>query len=85
MFGNSKYSRKWFKNASDEELSDERETLRQEFCQGNISVEPLLSKFDDEQIDRMNKKYREEHGMKQIDKRTWVDKNGNKYTDCEWI
>lgn len=31
------------------------------------------------------KKYREEHGMKQIDKRTWVDKNGNKYTDCEWI
>ena len=31
------------------------------------------------------KKYREEHGMKQIDKRTWVDKNGNKYTDCGWI
>ena len=43
---NDKYSNKWFDSLSDDELSIEREIIRQRHCQGEDMYD-LLHKFDD--------------------------------------
>jgi len=49
-----KYSSIWFSSLSDDELNDEREKVRQEYCspsnsyQSGVKLQQLLYKFDDE-------------------------------------
>lgn len=58
------YSKRWLRNASDEELETEREKVRTspepDLASGTRKYNTLRA-FDDEMIERANKKYREEH------------------------
>jgi hypothetical protein len=56
-----KFSKKWFRNVSDEEFYSEREPIRQRYCEGDQNAERLLYQFDKEEIRRLNEKYEEEH------------------------
>lgn len=56
-----KYSMPWIKNLSDEEFYDEREIVRQAYCNGNERAWTILDLFNDEEIRRMNARYEEEH------------------------
>ena len=58
-----KYTRRWFRNATDEELEIEREKVRtapEPDCISNEKYNLLLA-FDNVMTERANKKYREEH------------------------
>lgn len=62
MFGKkTKYSKKWFENVSDEEFYTDREPVRQAACRGDEGAEGLLNRFNNEEIRRMNEKYKKEH------------------------
>ena len=56
-----KYSSKWFATVSDEEFYREREPVREAYCQGVRGAEGLLNCFNNEEIRRLNEKYRREH------------------------
>ena len=56
-----KYSDEWLKQISDEEFYAEREPVRQAYCRGDKEAERLLSRFDTEEINRLNEKYKNEH------------------------
>lgn len=61
------FSKKWFKNATDDELDSEREKVRERYVDGTIDIDEAdrlydtLHRFDAEMIDRANLKYEEEH------------------------
>ena len=62
----TKFSNKWFKNATDDELDSEREEIRLRYCDADNIDEAdklyhQLHRFDDEMIDRMNTKYEAEN------------------------
>ncbi len=61
---NEKYSNKWFDKLSDEELENEREAVRQEWCspKGSDRTQKLLVRFD-----------------KEISKRKWNHVDGSDY------
>ncbi len=61
MFGKKKYSKRWFKSISDDELRSEREPLRLKSCKGDEFAKSLLDLFDKEGVKRLNKKYEKEH------------------------
>ncbi len=63
-----KFTKKWFKNATDDELESEREKVRLRYIDGsNIDIDEasrlydVLHTFDGEMIDRANTKYENEH------------------------
>ena len=56
-----KYSSNWFSSVSDEELSAEREPIRQAHCRGESGAWELLNQFNAEETKRMNEKYEKEH------------------------
>lgn len=61
MIKKTKYSKKWFENVSDEKFYTERELVRQAACRGDKGAEGLLNRFNNEEIRRMNGKYKKEH------------------------
>jgi len=61
------FNKRWFKNATDDELNSEREKVRERYVDGTIDIDDadklydVLHKFDDEMIERANSKYEKEH------------------------
>lgn len=61
-----KFSKKWLRNATDDELDSEREKVRKRYVGINGIDEAsrlydILHSFDNEMIDRANLKYEKEH------------------------
>lgn len=62
-----KFSNKWFRNATDDELDSEREKVRKRYVDGTIDIDEAdklydtLHRFDAEMTDRANLKYEKEH------------------------
>ena len=62
-----KFSNKWFRNATDDELDSEREKVRERYVDGTIDIDEAdrlydtLHRFDAEMIDRANLKYEKEN------------------------
>ncbi|MEI6132657.1 MAG: hypothetical protein WCQ41_07530 [Bacillota bacterium] len=62
-----KFSNPWLRNASDDELSSEREKVRKRYIGGNIDIDEadklydILHRFDVEMTNRANLKYKKEH------------------------
>lgn len=62
IFNVRKYSARWFQEVSDEELYREREPVRlKAVYDGDPVAERLLNRFGNEEIRRMNEKFRKEH------------------------
>jgi hypothetical protein len=62
----TKFSNKWFRDASDDELDSEREEIRLRYCDAESideadSLYNQLHRFDNEMIGRMNAKYEAEN------------------------
>ena len=62
-----KFSSKWFRNATDDELASEREKVRERYVDGTIDIDEAdklydtLHRFDSEMIGRANSKYEKEN------------------------
>lgn len=57
-----KYTNKWFKSVSDEELDTEREPVRiKAVYDGDERAWDLMTRFDQEMARRANEKYNAEH------------------------
>lgn len=62
-----KFSSKWFRNATDDELDSEREKVRERYVDGTIDIDEAdklydtLHRFDSEMIGRANSKYEKEN------------------------
>ena len=52
--------KEWLENASDEDISETREHMRQVWMRNGL-YEDAMHEIDQEVIERLNKKYREEH------------------------
>ena len=46
--GPQKYDQEWIASLSDEQLKEEREKVRIEYCKGNGDMQRVLYRFDDE-------------------------------------
>lgn len=62
-----KFSNKWFRNATDDELASEREKVRERYVNDTIDIDEAdklydtLHRFDAEMIERANSKYEKDH------------------------